>query len=219
MLEKEILMFLEAERFFSQNQVHLHLKASLVSFTKCMWLNIFTEITWEHILSNQINQKRFLRLPHWFIFTLVLAGNVSAAQSPSIPKSLSPTPSLPCTHPVLPVPGVAETFRGQGSHRKFNQKPIVYNLWGRSDYWKESGNSHLLQQDLYNASIDMLPQFVWDMQNATGKATQISSMTTQTLEWCIFFFLCSTQRAKGIFCAEAVDRSCMVVGFLLVLVL
>lgn len=57
MLEKEILMFFEAERFFSQNQVHLHLKASLVSFTKCMWLNIFTEITWEYILSNQINQK------------------------------------------------------------------------------------------------------------------------------------------------------------------
>lgn len=44
-LEKEIFMFFEAESFLSQNQVHLHLKASLVSFTKCMWLNISTEIT------------------------------------------------------------------------------------------------------------------------------------------------------------------------------
>lgn len=45
MLEKEILMFFEAGSFLSQNQVHLHLKAGFVSFTKCTWLNIFTEIT------------------------------------------------------------------------------------------------------------------------------------------------------------------------------
>lgn len=40
------------------------------------------------------------------------------------------------------------------------RRVILYSLGERSDQWQEPGNSHLLQQDLYNASIHMVPQFV-----------------------------------------------------------
>lgn len=56
----------------------------------------------------------FLRLPHWFIFTLVLVGNFLAAVSfhSQAPLAEHSNPSLPCIHPPCSVPGVAAAFRG-----------------------------------------------------------------------------------------------------------
>lgn len=147
----------------------------------------------------------FLRLPHWFIFTLVLSGNFLAAVSfhSQAPFLLLSTPTHHClasTHPSLcrewQWHSVGNTQEIQSQRRPFGTTCEEGQITGKSQETPTcfSRTSVILWFTCYS------PLY---MENATGKATQISSVSTQTLEWSIFFFLCSSQRDKVVFWAEA----------------
>lgn len=151
-----------------------------------------------HPLNPNQPETHFLRLPHQLIFTLVLAGNFLAAVSfhTQAPFLLStPTPALPCIHPASPVPGVAVTFHGECSHRRFNQKEghsvRKVRLMERARKFAPASAGPLY------ASIHMPPQFVLGYVEFYWKSyTDFIHDHTHRLEWQIFYFLCSTQRAN-----------------------
>lgn len=64
-------MFFKTESFFSQNLVHLHLKASLVSLTKRMWLSILIH-------------RNYLRTHYFWSFQLQPTRNMFFQDAPSI---------------------------------------------------------------------------------------------------------------------------------------
>lgn len=153
-------------------------------------------------------ETRFLRLPHQFIFTLVLAGNFLAAVSLHTQALFSLAehsntlialhpPSLPWPRSGSNIPWGTLTQEIQSERRPF------CTTWEDGQI---NGKSQEIPTCFSRTSIMLLftchPSLYWDMRNSTGKATHISSMTTQTLEWQIFYFLCSTQRANVMFRAE-----------------
>lgn len=117
--EKEVPMFFMVEIFLSQDQVSLHLKASLVSPTNWMWL------------SNLIHWN-YLRIQHFWSFQLQLNRITFSQAAP--PIYLNPdvdrqlffcclfpyqsssfllstwTSLLPCTHPAFSRSGLATAF-------------------------------------------------------------------------------------------------------------
>lgn len=139
-----------------------------------------------HPLNPNQPETHFLRLPHQLIFTLVLAGNFLAAVSfhTQAPFSLAEhsnarialhPPSLPCARSGSNFPWGMLTQKIQSERRPFCTT---------CEEGQINGKSQEICTCFSRTSLMLLftchPSLYWDMWNSTGKATQISSMTTHT---------------------------------------